>query len=149
MLRGISPLISPELLMILAEMGHGESILFADANFPAGKFCRHVIQAPGTEIPALLGGVMPLWTLDYKTQPLFMPKSNTECCNVGLSEKYLEIVRRSIPSAPAIEFLNGDEFYEQAKGVRACVVTGDLHRFANLIVRKGVFTPEYLTARET
>lgn len=148
MLRGISPLIAPELLMILSEMGHGETMLLADANFPAGKYCRRVLHAPGVDITQLLAAIMPLWVLDYKCPPLAMPSSNNGCDNTPLASEYLGIIRGSIPAAPEIEFIDGEDFYRRAGETRVAVVTGDLHRFANLIVRKGVFTPELLAPRE-
>ena len=138
MLKGISPLIAPELLMLLSEMGHGEEILLADANFPAGKFCSKVIQLPGADIPALLAAVMPLWTLDYKTQPFYMPAGSNGCDNRELAKLYLDIINRSNCDVPGMEFLSGEEFYTRAGRVRVCVVTGERRRFANLIIRKGV-----------
>ena len=39
MLKGINPILSPDLLKILAEMGHGDEIILSDAHFPASTFC--------------------------------------------------------------------------------------------------------------
>ncbi len=142
MLRGISPLISPELLMLLADMGHGESLLLADANFPAGKYCRKVLHLPGTDIQQLLAAILPLWVLDYKRPPLIMPECTISPGNRDLAEQYLELARQTVPKVPFPEFLQGDNFYREAMETRVCVVTGDLRRFANLIIRKGVFTLE-------
>ena len=73
MLKGISPLISPELLKILAEMGHGDYIVFADANFPSesiGEYSR-VVRADGHTVPDLLRAVLPLFPLDtYVAKPV-------------------------------------------------------------------------------
>jgi len=131
-------LISPPLLQLLAEMGHGEEILLADANFPAGKYCRNVIQLPGADNPALLAAIIPLWSLEYKEPPLIMPQSNIDCSNVAIKEEYQQIIRREIPDAPEIVLVGGDVFYRRAADVRVCVVTGERRRFANLIIRKGV-----------
>lgn len=131
-------MISPQLLQLLAEMGHGEEILLADANFPAGKYCSNVIQLPGADNPALLAAMIPLWSLDYKMPPLIMPQSNADCSNVDIKEEYQQIIRREIPEAPEIIFAEGEAFYRRAAGVRVCVVTGERRRFANLIIRKGV-----------
>ncbi|MBP1840415.1 RbsD/FucU family protein [Formosa algae] len=73
MLIGISPLISPELLKVLAEMGHGEEIVFADAHFPAYTYNTKVLRLDGVKIPDLLTGVLPLFMLDsYDPSPLMM-----------------------------------------------------------------------------
>jgi len=57
MLKGISPLISPELLKVLTEMGHGDEIVFSDAHFPAKSFNPKVLRLDGVNIPELLLGV--------------------------------------------------------------------------------------------
>lgn len=138
MLKGISQLIMPELLMLLADMGHCEELLLADRNFPAGKFCHKVLVAPGTDIPAMLNAIIPLWPLDYKSQPLLMPTSSCKDDNQKLAKIYCEIIRQFVPDAPDIQFIGAKAFYSRAGGCRVCVVTGDSHRFANLIIRKGV-----------
>jgi len=60
MLKGISPLISPELLKVLAEMGHGDEIIFADAHFPAYSFNKKILRADGVRISDLLSSILPL-----------------------------------------------------------------------------------------
>ena len=73
MLKGISPLISPDLLKTLCEMGHGDYIVFADAHFPAYSLGPKVIRADGLRIDDLLRGVMPLFKLDhYVENPVLM-----------------------------------------------------------------------------
>ena len=73
MLKGISPLISPELLETLARMGHGDEIILADAHFPGDSTNSKVIRADGLKIPDLLEGILPLFELDtYADHPLVM-----------------------------------------------------------------------------
>ena len=63
MLKGVSPLISPELLKVLSEMGHGDEIVFSDAHFPAKSLNHNVLRLDGVKIPELLLGVLPLFEL--------------------------------------------------------------------------------------
>lgn len=72
MLKTISPLISPELLKTLAEMGHGDEIIFADAHFPAHSLGPKTIRADGLLISDLLAAVIPLFELDSYAPPLVM-----------------------------------------------------------------------------
>ncbi len=73
MLKGISPLISPELLAVLARMGHGDEIILADAYFPGETFNGRVLRADGLRIPELLAAILPLFELDaYVPHPLVM-----------------------------------------------------------------------------
>ena len=64
MLKGISPLISPELLKVLDEMGHGDEIVLADANFPSSSIGQRVIRADGIGTAELLAAILPLFPLD-------------------------------------------------------------------------------------
>ena len=59
MLKGINPILSPELLKTLAEMGHGDEIILADAHFPGHTFCKNIIRYDGIQIPNLLEGILP------------------------------------------------------------------------------------------
>ena len=63
MLKGISPIISPELLEVLARMGHGDEIILADAHFPGEKYNDYVIRADGLKIPDLLSAILPLLSM--------------------------------------------------------------------------------------
>ena len=72
MLKGISPVVSPDLLKTLAEMGHGDEIVFSDAHFPAHTFGIRVMRADGVSCAALLKGVAPLFELDAYAVPVAM-----------------------------------------------------------------------------
>jgi L-fucose mutarotase len=73
MLKGISPLISPELLSVMASMGHGDEIMLADAHFPAHSLNPRVLRSDGIKIPDLLAAILPLFELDaYVADPLIM-----------------------------------------------------------------------------
>lgn len=69
MLKTISPLISPELLKVLAEMGHGDEIIFSDAHFPAHSMGPQVIRADGLRVSDLLQAIIPLFELDSYAPP--------------------------------------------------------------------------------
>ena len=72
MLKGISPLISPELLKILNEMGHGDEIVFADANFPTVSTGKQVVRADGIGAVELLDAVLQLFPLDQYDEDHFI-----------------------------------------------------------------------------
>jgi L-fucose mutarotase/ribose pyranase (RbsD/FucU family) len=70
MLRGISPLLSPDLLAVLCRMGHGDEIVLADAHFPGETFNSRVLRADGLRIPPLIEAILPLFVLDnYAPDP--------------------------------------------------------------------------------
>ena len=72
LLKGISPALSPDLLKVLAEMGHGDEIVFSDAHFPAHTMNARVLRADGLGCAELLKGLAPLFELDSYATPVIM-----------------------------------------------------------------------------
>ena len=64
MLKGISPVLSPELLKILMEMGHGDELVIGDGNFPAASMAQRLVRLDGHGVPAILDAIMQLFPLD-------------------------------------------------------------------------------------
>lgn len=144
MLKGISPLISPELLKVLAEMGHGDEIVLSDAHFPGHTFGQRVVRADGVAIPALLEAITPLFELDeYVDAPLIMMRAvKGDALDPLVEQAYMEAVRKHAPATPAPAHIDRFEFYDRAKQAYAVVVTGETAKYGNIILKKGV-TPPY------
>lgn len=140
MLRGISGLISPELLKILMEMGHSDEIVFADANFPAASHAERLVRADGHGIPELLEAVLPLFPLDtYVPHPVsLMAVVPGDPVETPVWESYRQIVERHSPDAAGFEQIERFAFYERARRAYAIVSTGEKALYANLILKKGV-----------
>ncbi|WP_319481373.1 L-fucose mutarotase [uncultured Draconibacterium sp.] len=140
MLKGISPLLSPELLAVLCRMGHGDEIVLADAHFPAESFNQNVLRADGLKIPDLLAGIMPLFELDaYCDNPLVMMSAvEGDTLDPKVEESYLNSVRQTNPDAKPVLRIERFAFYERTKSAFAVVVTGELAKYGNIILKKGV-----------
>ncbi len=140
MLKGISPLISPELLKILAEMGHGDEIVLSDAHFPAHTFGQRVVRADGLRIPALLNAIIPLFELDaYVDEPLIMMAAvSGDTLDPTVEASYMEAVLPHAPKTPAPAHIDRFEFYDRAKQAYAVVITGETAKYGNIILKKGV-----------
>jgi L-fucose mutarotase len=140
MLKGISPLLSPELLATLCEMGHGDEIVLADAHFPAGTIGKVVIRADGLKIPDLLDAIVPLFELDsYVDAPVFMMAAVPgDRLDPAVEEAYMVSIRRHAPKTPAPERVERFAFYKQAREAYAVVATGDTAKYGNVILKKGV-----------
>ena len=140
MLKGISPLISPELLEVMARMGHGDEIVLADAHFPGESFNNRVLRADGLKIPDLLAAILPLFELDsYVAHPLVMMAAvEGDSLDPTVEEAYLESIRISNPDVPPIERIDRYEFYERTKSAFAVVMTGETAKYGNIILKKGV-----------
>lgn len=140
MLKGISPLVSPELLSVLARMGHGDEIILADAHFPGESFNGRVLRADGLRIPELLAAILPLFELDaYSPHPLVMMAAvKGDDLDPNVEESYLKSIHISNPNAPSIERIDRFAFYERTKSVFAVVMTGETAKYGNILLKKGV-----------
>ena len=139
MLRGISHLISPELLKILSEMGHGDEIVLADANFPTESFGRRAMRADGIAAPALLDAILPLFPLDQYDRSNFvlMEVVPGDTYQPVIWEEYKAVLRRYEPQAE-IQHMERFAYYERAKKAYAVVATGEKAQYANIVLKKGV-----------
>lgn len=139
MLKGISPVISPDLLKVLAEMGHGDEIVLADAHFPGHTFCKTVLRADGIRIPALLEGIIPLFELDSYAPPLIMMAAvEGDTLDPEVEKSYVAAMRKKLRKVPAVTRIGRFDFYDRAQKAFACVMTGELAKYGNIILKKGV-----------
>jgi L-fucose mutarotase len=140
MLKGISPLLSPDLLGALYRMGHGDEIVLADAHFPGETCNKKVLRADGLRIADLLDAILPLFVLDpYVPDPVLMmaPVPGDEL-DAALLAAYRKVLAQHAPDAPAIQFIDRFPFYERARSAYAVVMTGETAKYGNIILKKGV-----------
>ena len=142
MLKGISPLISPNLLKILSSMGHGDEILLADAHFPGESFNKKIVRADGLKVTDLLFAIMPLFELDsYAKAPLVMMKEvKGDIIDPEVEKRYLNCIVPFCDKTPTIEKCDRFEFYERAKKAFAVVMTGETAKYGNIIIKKGIIS---------
>lgn len=143
MLKGIPKIVSPELLKVLCEMGHGDEIVIADGNFPCESVGRDakVIRADGLGVPELLDAVLSLIPLDtYSERPVALMevvKGDTVPTPV-IWNKYREILNKHENGNCDIEFMERFAFYLRAKKAYAVIATGEQAVYANILLKKGV-----------
>lgn len=140
MLKGISPLISPQLLETLSRMGHGDEIVLADAHFPGETFNPQVIRADGLRIAALLEAILPLFELDaYVDHPLIMMDAVAgDTPDPAVQSSYLAAIRKTNPNETHILQVERFAFYERTKNAFCVVMTGETAKYGNIILKKGV-----------
>ena len=135
MLKGISPVISPDLLKTLAEMGHGDEIVIADAHFPGHTFNSRVLRADGLDADQLLAGIIPLFELDaYATPVIMMEAVPGDTLDPSVEARY----RKALGYEGTIERVERFAFYERAKKAYAVVLSGEIAQYGNIILKKGV-----------
>ena len=135
MLKGISHVVSPDLLKTLAEMGHGDEIVISDAHFPAHTFNERVMRADGVGADRLLAGIIPLLELDsYATPVVMMAPVPGDELDPDVERRY----RAALGYEGEIERVERFAFYERAKRAYAVVVSGETAKYGNVILKKGV-----------
>jgi L-fucose mutarotase len=139
MLKNIASCISPDLLKVLAEMGHGDEIVLADAHFPAHSMNARVLRADGVLAATLLEGILPLFELDSSADPLVMMAAvEGDKLDPQLEIRYMETVRRFIPTARPPVRIDRFAFYERTRKSFAVVITGESGKYGNILLKKGV-----------
>ncbi|HEY1661439.1 MAG TPA: L-fucose mutarotase [Verrucomicrobiae bacterium] len=142
MLKGIAPCLSPDLLKVLAEMGHGDEIILADAHFPGHSMNPRVLRADGVRIVELLDGILPLFELDsYATPLVMMAAVKGDQLDPGVEASYMKAVRRHAPKAKNPERIDRFAFYNRTGTAFAVVMTGETAKYGNILLKKGV-TPQ-------
>lgn len=137
MLKMLDPLLCGSLLAILADMGHGEEIVLADANFPSAGLARRLVELPGTSVTDVLDAVLTLFPLDdFVDKPVAVMAAPADAAPMydGFQRAVDAAEGRSIGIEPIDRFA----FYDRAKLAYAVVATGERRLYGNLILKKGV-----------
>ena len=141
MLKGIPSILSPELLKILMEMGHGDTLVIGDGNFPAASIAKnsHLVRLDGHGVPEILDAILQLYPLDpYVETPVSLmevvPGDDVE---TPIWDEYAKIVEKHEPGVK-IGHIERFAFYDEARKAYAVIATGETALYANIILQKGV-----------
>ncbi len=147
MLKGIPKILSPELLKVLAEMGHSDRLVIADGNFPTESIGKNsiVIRCDGHGVPEILDAILKLFPLDsYVDKPMnLMEVMEGDNVETPIWETYGDIVEKyEARGREAIGHIERFQFYEEARSAYAIIATGESALYANVMLQKGVVTEE-------
>ncbi|MDO5647244.1 MAG: RbsD/FucU domain-containing protein [Paracoccus sp. (in: a-proteobacteria)] len=141
MLKGIDPLISPDLLMVLAQMGHGDELVIADANFPAESVAESSVYGAALRMdcdaPRAVAAVLSLLPVDdYEPDPVLTMQvvGDPQAVPDVVAEAEPQFAKAGTRSASLERFA----FYERARGAFAVLRTAETRAYGNFILRKGV-----------
>jgi L-fucose mutarotase len=139
MLKGIPSILSPELLKILMEMGHGDELVIADGNFPAASVAARLVRSDGNMVPELLEAILKFFPLDkYVPKPVaLMALVPGETYKPEIWETYRAICKKQ-EFFTDFESVERFAFYERAKKAYAVIATSETALYANIILKKGV-----------
>ena len=139
MLKGIPSIISPELLKIIMEMGHGDELVIGDGNFPAASNAKRLVRLDGHGVCEILDALLSLFPLDtYIASPVgLMAVTPGDDVKPVIWDDYRRIIKAR-EGDRGIEMIERFEFYERARNAYAIVATGETALYANIILKKGV-----------
>jgi L-fucose mutarotase len=144
MLKHLPPLLTPSLLFGLAKMGHGDWLAIVDANFPAHRVARHagaeLIEMPGVSTSMVLQavlGVFPVDTFDQPSSVSMQVVSDPSMVPAPVSE-FIDLMAAHQVAAP--KSLERFAFYDLAQRAQVLVQTGDMRKYANILLCKGVIS---------
>ena len=146
MLKNLDPLLTPELLFVLAAMGHGDEVAVCDANFPASSVARRTghgraVPVVAASMPDVVRAILTVLPVDeFVDDPVRTMSAGTD----GLPPVQQE-VQAALDSAVgrhlAIVGLERFPFYEAARNCYAVVLTGERRFYGNVLIKKGVLAP--------
>ncbi len=143
MLKGVPKILSPELLKVLCEMGHGDRLVIADGNFPAESVGKDaiVIRCDGHGTAELLEAILQVFPLDtYVEQPVtLMEVMPGDPVKTPIWDEYRRIVKECDGREGAVVGnIERFAFYDEAKKAYAIIATGESALYANIMIQKGV-----------
>ncbi|RVO68585.1 RbsD/FucU family protein [Sinorhizobium meliloti] len=142
MLKGISPILSPELLSTLRAMGHGDEIALVDGNYPGLEHARRLIRLDGHPLVHVLDAVLSILPIDdFVPEAIF--RATVKQDRDALDPVHRDIIaccRKHEPAQPVVPLLGAD-FYQRVKAAHAVVQTSEPRLYGNVILRKGVIYP--------
>lgn len=141
MLKKIPDILSPELLKILMEMGHGDELVIGDGNFPAASMAQRLVRCDGHGVPDLLDAILTFFPLDtFVEKPVaLMQVVDKNAPRPEIWSTYEEIISRR-EGDRQIEQVERFSFYDRAREAYCIVATGEEALYANIILKKGVVT---------
>lgn len=139
MLKNIPSILSPELLKVIMEMGHGDELVIGDGNFPAASINDRVIRLDGHGIEAILEALLTLFPLDtYAPNAFLMEKVAGDGVQTPIWDSYEKIAKAGDAGFKGFEMIERFAFYERSAKAYAVIATGETSLYANIILKKGV-----------
>lgn len=139
MLKNIPPIISPELLKVLDEMGHGDELIIADGNFPGSSLSNKVIRLDGHGTCEVLEAILKLFPLDpYKDNAYVMEVVPGDSVETPIWKNYDTIAKVGDKNFKGFKQIERFAFYERTKKVYCVIATSEKALYANILLKKGV-----------
>ena len=143
MLKGLNPLLGPDLLKILRAMGHGDEIAIVDGNYPADADAKRLVRMDGHSATDILDAILSVMPLDEMVPNFaFRPAAMNDPLRIEpVFVDFERIVKHYEPKAH-VSVLVGPEFYDRVKACYAIVASSEARLYGNIVLKKGVIHPK-------
>ena len=143
MLKGIDPLLSPDLLRVLRAMGHGDEIAIVDGNYPAETDAKRLVRMDGHEAPRLLDAILSVMPVDDMVpDAVWRPAAHGDPTRIEpVFDDFAAVLMKHEPKQRIVPLI-GSDFYNKVKACFAVVASGEKRLYGNIVVKKGVIYPE-------
>ena len=142
MLKGLDPLLSPDLLRVLRAMGHGDEIAIVDGNYPAEEHAKRLVRMDGHGAPRLMDAILSVMPVDDMVpEAVWRPAAHGDPKRMEpVFEEFTTVLMKHEPKQ-SITALVGEAFYNRVKNTFAIVASGEPRLYGNIVIRKGVIYP--------
>lgn len=143
MLRGLDPILTPDLLFMLRAMGHGDTLAIVDGNFPGVTMAQRLVRLDAHPATRVLEAVLRLMPVDdFVDDPVqVMAVVGDSGARPEIVDDFQRIVNEvadhPVPVTPVERFA----FYDLCRAAHGIVQTGEARLYGNIIVKKGVIRP--------
>lgn len=139
MLKTIPSILSPELLKILMEMGHGDELVIADGNYPAASMNSRVVRLDGHGVCEILEAILKLFPLDtYADNAFLMEKTPGDPVATPIWKEFEKIAEAGDKNFKGFSNIGRFDFYDRSRKAYAIIATGETALYANVMLKKGV-----------
>ena len=144
MLKLIHPAISPDLMTVMLQMGHGDELVLADANFPADANAQRIVRADGIDLETLLPAILKFFPIDtfVPEQAMVMEPVDPKAPEPAIWTTFRQDLKAAEGRDVALTKIERFEFYDRTRQAYAIVSTGSRAFYSNIILKKGVVPPE-------
>lgn len=142
MLKGLDPLLSPDLLRVLRAMGHGDEIAIVDGNYPAEEHAKRLVRLDGHGSPRILDAILSVMPVDDMVpEAIWRPAAHGDPKRMEpVFEDFTTIVLKHEPRQKIVPLV-GEAFYSRVKNAFAIVASSEARLYGNIVVKKGVIYP--------
>lgn len=142
MLKGINPILGPELLQVLRAMGHGDEIAIVDGNYPADTDAKRLIRMDGLGVTEIMDAILSVMPLDEMVpEACWRPAAYLDPKRIEPIFKEFDTIVAKHEPKQKVHVLVGADFYDKVKGAYALIATTERRLYGNIVMKKGVIHP--------